>query len=140
MNERSERELTGPFWAAVDRGELVRPVCADCGRSFFSPQVVCPHCQSSAWAYEPSSGRGQVYSHTTIHRPPDPSFVAPYVVADIELEEGWRMFSWIVNCDPTEVAIGMDVEVSFTAGPEGSVLPAFQPVPQALAKSGGGSL
>lgn len=127
--DRTERELTGPFWAAVDRGELVRPVCASCGHSFFSPQVVCPACQSAAWAYESSSGRGHVYSHTTIHRPPDPSFEAPYVVADVELDEGWRMFSRIVGCEPATVHIDMPVKVAFHAGPDGQLLPCFEPMP-----------
>lgn len=126
-DERSQRELTGPFWAAVDRGQLVRPVCRRCGRSHFRPQVLCPHCQSSDWAYEPSTGRGQVYSHTTIHRAPDPTFDPPYVVADVELEEGWRMFSWIVNCSPADVSIDLSVRVCFVPGPDGRLVPAFEP-------------
>ena len=56
---------------------------------------------------------GAVVSHTTIHRPPDPRFEAPYVVADVEVDEGWRMFTWIVGCDPSEVSIGQRVEVCF---------------------------
>jgi len=125
----AEGDLTGPFWDAVDRGELVRPVCSACGHNFFSPYVVCPACQSSDWDYQPSAGRGRVYSHTTIHRPPDPSFDAPYVVADIDLDEGWRMFAWVVNCDPGLVHIDMPVHVHFVDGPGGRRLPAFEPAP-----------
>ena len=127
MTARVERELTGPFWAAVERGELVRPVCARCQCSFFSPQVVCPRCQSPEWNYQQSSGRGEVVSHTTIHRPPDPRFEAPYVVADVEVDEGWRMFTWIVGCDPSEVSIGQRVEVCFMPGIDGDPVPAFAP-------------
>lgn len=125
---RAERPLTGPYWAAVDRGELVRPVCASCARSHFSPQVVCPWCQSSEWSYRPSTGRGVVYSHTTIHRPPDPTFSAPYLVADVEMDEGWRLFTWIVNCAPATVRIGLPVQVVFVDGVDGERLPAFEPV------------
>lgn len=121
--------LTGPFWAAVDRAELVRPVCGACGASFFSPQVVCPRCQSGDWSYSPSAGEGRIYSHTTVHRAPDPTFEAPYVVADVEVVEGWRMFAWIVNCDPAEVHIDMPVRVTFIDGPHGRRLPAFEPIP-----------
>jgi uncharacterized OB-fold protein len=124
---RSERDLTGPFWAAADRGELVRPVCHDCGLSFFTPQVVCPFCQSPAWSYQPSLGTGRVYSHTTVHRPPDPSFEPPYVIADVEVVEGWRMMTWIVNCEPEQVSIDMAVRVCFVTGPVGEILPAFEP-------------
>lgn len=127
MTRRSERELTGPFWAAVDRRELVRPVCNACGRSHFSPQVVCPWCQSGDWSYTPSSGAGTISSHTTIHRPPDPTFDAPYVVADVQLEEGWRMFAWIVHVDPVDVHIDMAVRVAFVEGADGELVPGFEP-------------
>jgi len=89
--------------------------------------VVCPFCQSSNWSYEPSSGRGSIYSFTTIHRPPQPEFAAPYVVADIEMDEGWRLFSWITTCKPADVSIGMLVTVTFGTGIDGELLPLFQP-------------
>lgn len=125
--KRTERELTGPFWAAVEQRRLVRPVCGGCEASFFSPQVLCPHCQSVDWTYRPSRGTATVYSHTTVYRPPDPSFEVPYVIADVELDEGWRMFTWIVNCEPEDVHIGLAVEVCFVAGPDGELLPMFEP-------------
>ena len=127
VSERYERPLTGPFWQAVDERRLVRPRCRSCGSSFFSPQVVCPSCQSAHWSYAPSRGVGVVYSHTTVHRPPDPSFTAPYVIADVELDEGWRMFAWIVNCKPDAVHIGMPVQVCFVPGADGELVPAFEP-------------
>lgn len=125
--DRTHRPLTGEFWAAVDRGQLVRPVCGECGQSFFVPQLACPRCQSTNWAYEPSSGRGRVYSHTTIHRPPTPDFKAPYVLADVDVEEGWHLLTWIVDCEPTLVDIGLAVTVRFITGPDGHRLPAFAP-------------
>ena len=127
VEDRSLRPLTGEFWAAVDRGELVRPVCGDCGQSFFVPQFACPKCQSTNWAYEPSSGRGRVYSHTTVHRPPTPEFDAPYVLADVDIEECWHLLTWIVGCEPDEVSIDMPVSVRFVAGPDGHRFPAFAP-------------
>ena len=48
-------------------------------------------------------------------------------MADIEMEEGWRLFSWITNCDPANVSIGMDVTVTFAPGADGEVLPVFEP-------------
>jgi len=132
--DRSMRPLTGEFWAAVDRGELVRPVCGDCGRSFFVPQFSCPQCQSANWSYQPSSGRGRVYSCTTVHRPPTPAFEAPYVLADVDVEEGWHLLTWIVGCEPSEVAIDMAVSVRFVAGPDGHRLPAFAPEEQEAAR------
>ena len=125
--DRADRALTGEFWAGVDRGALLRPVCGRCGRSFFTPQVVCPFCGSEQWAYEPSSGRGTVYSYTVVHRPPEPAFWAPYVLAIVDVAEGWSLLTWIVDCPAPEVHVGMEVEVRFTAGPDGALLPAFAP-------------
>ena len=125
--DRADRALTGEFWAGVDRGELLRPVCGHCGRSFFTPQVVCPFCGSEQWAYERSGGRGTVYSFTVVHRPPEPAFEAPYTLAIVDVAEGWSLLTWIVDCAPGDVHIGMDVEVRFVAGPDGALLPAFGP-------------
>ncbi|MCY3663460.1 MAG: Zn-ribbon domain-containing OB-fold protein [bacterium] len=125
--DRADRALTGEFWAGVDRGELLRPVCGRCGRSFFTPQVVCPLCGSGRWTYEPSAGRGTVYSFTVVHRPPEPAFEAPYTLAIVDMAEGWHLLTWIVDCPADEVRIGMEVQVRFTAGPDGALLPAFAP-------------
>lgn len=127
LPDRADRGLTGPFWAGVDRGELVRPVCGRCGRSFFTPQVVCPYCGSGRWSYEPSAGRGTVYSFTVVHRPPEPAFAAPYTLAIVDVAEGWHLLTWIVDCPATDVRIGMDVQVRFVPGPDGALLPAFAP-------------
>ena len=125
--DRAGRALTGEFWAGVDRGELLRPVCGRCERSFFTPQVVCPFCGSGQWSYEPSAGLGAVYSFTVVHRPPEPAFEAPYVLAIVDVTEGWHLQTWIVDCPPDEVRIGMEVQVRFVAGPDGALLPAFAP-------------
>lgn len=125
--DRADRALTGEFWAGVDRGELLRPVCGRCGRSFFTPQVVCPSCGSEQWDYQPSAGTGTVYSFTVVHRPPEAAFEAPYVLAIVDVAEGWSLLTWIVDCPASEVRIGMGVQVRFVAGPDGALLPAFAP-------------
>ncbi|MYI56161.1 MAG: hypothetical protein F4062_03895 [Acidimicrobiia bacterium] len=106
---------------------MLRPVCGRCERSFFTPQVVCPLCGSGQWTYEPSEGRGAVYSFTVVHRPPEPAFEAPYTLAIVDVAEGWHLLTWIVDCPPDEVRIGMEVQVRFVAGPDGALLPAFAP-------------
>ncbi len=118
--------LTQPFWDAARDGHLVRQVCRACGKSFFSPQVACPGCLSEVWDWVPSSGRGEVYSRTVVHRAPSAGFEIPYVYAVIDLEEGWSMMANVIGCDTAEVAIGMPVTVTFVD--LGSiVLPAFEP-------------
>lgn len=113
--------LTEGFWEAAARGELVRPVCSACGRSFFTPQICCPFCLSEEWTYEPSSGRGVVYSATVAHRAPIPGFEPPYQVAIVDLEEGWHMLCNLTTAEP--VAIGTSVRVVFRDGK-----PCFAPV------------
>lgn len=125
--QRAGGEMTAPFWEASARHELVRPVCGACGRSFFVPQYLCPHCGSEDWGYQPSDGRGVIATYTVVHRAPDPRFETPYVVAVVELaDEGWSLMTNIVGVDGGDVEIGMPVEVSWIEF-EGDTLPAFAP-------------
>lgn len=119
--------MTQPFWDAAADHVLVRPVCRSCGRSFFSPRLACPACLSEDWSYEPSSGRGTVHSFTVVHRAPREGFEVPYVVADVDVEEGWNLMTTIVGCPPAAVRIGQAVVVSWLEVEPGTVLPAFSP-------------
>jgi len=116
--------FTAPFWDAAEQHRLVRPYCSRCDRSFFTPQLVCPGCQRRDWEWRASDGHGVVYSHTTVHRAPDEDFETPYVLAVVDLLEGWSMLTTIVGQSPDEVAIGDAVEVSWIRS-QGRMLPAF---------------
>lgn len=120
---------TQPYWEAAKRHELLLQRCLDCGQYRFYPRIVCPQCMSDKTEWVKASGRGEVYSFTITYRPPSPAFAAdvPYVVAIIELQEGVRMMSNIVGCDPHEVKIGMPVEVVFEDISEDIALPKFRP-------------
>jgi uncharacterized protein len=120
--------LTDAFWAAAGRRELVRPVCRACGRNFFTPQVACPACLSEDWSYEPSSGRGTVYSATVVHTPPSPGFAVPFRLAVVDLEEGWSMLAELVHGPDARLpAIDAPVRVTWIER-DGRVLPAFTEV------------
>lgn len=127
--------LTEPFWAAARERRLVRPYCPDCDRSFFTPQIACPRCLSTAWEYRESSGRGTVYSATVVHRAPYPGFTSPYHVAIVDLDEGWQMLSNVVDPDASReaggvgakpVPIGTRVTVDWLPLDERIVLPVFR--------------
>lgn len=109
--------LTTPFWQATSLGRLVRPVCSTCQTNFFVPSLVCPRCLSSDWRYLQSDGRGVVYSHTTVHRGPDKTWRVPFVLAIIDLNEGWSMLSRLLVSPPDDSSpgslIGSSVEVTF---------------------------
>jgi uncharacterized OB-fold protein len=89
---------------------------------------MCPWCQSLDWDTVEASGRGRVYSFVVNHYPQVPAFDYPLVVGLIELDEGTRLVSNVVNIDPGDVVVGMPVEVEFTDFDEDLTLPQFHPV------------
>lgn len=102
--------------------------CVDCERAVFYPRLRCPHCWGNALTWVEASGRGTVASYTIIHRPGHPAFAAdaPYVVALVDLAEGVRILSNIVNCPIETVQVEMPVNVVWEAQGE-FTLPKFQP-------------
>jgi uncharacterized OB-fold protein len=122
-----------PFWDAVRRHELRLQRCQACGQFWFPPSNVCPECLSPAWAWELVSGRGTVFSFVVMHRAYHPGFkdALPYNVAVIELEEGPRLVSNVVDCRNEELYVGMPVEVAFDDVTDTVTLPKFRPRPGA---------
>jgi uncharacterized OB-fold protein len=122
-------ELTAPYWEAAKQGRLLIQHCRACGRSWHPPTPVCNACQSFDVEWRESSGRGEVYSHTTIHHPTHVAMQGrtPYLVALVDLEDGPRLVANIRDCPMEEVRIGLKVEVTFEEIAPGVVLPQFRP-------------
>lgn len=105
-----------PFWANLKEHKLTCQRCSACGKFFgFPPQLVCPHCLASEHEWAPLSGKGKVYSFVTYQRAWHPTYQdkVPYNVSLIEMEEGVRMISNVVDCPPEAVKIGMPVAVIY---------------------------
>ena len=119
--------LSRPHWDGCRDGVLRVQRCTACRTIVFIPQPICTHCQGDTLAWIDSSGRGTVYSYTIVHRPPRPEFDTPYVVAIVELEEGWHMLTNVVGCDPADVRVGLPVRVAFRPMSEEITLPMFEP-------------
>ena len=119
--------LSRPHWDGCRAGVLRVQRCGDCGAYVFIPEPVCTTCQSEALEWVESSGRGTLYSYTTIHRPQRPEFEVPYTVAIVELEEGWHMLTNLVECEPSQIEAGLPVEVTFRRMSEEISLPMFRP-------------
>ena len=90
----------------------------------------CPSCGAEDLRWKSVSGRGSVYTYTVAHRPPHPVFMdqCPLVIAVVELEEGPRLMTNIVGCDPEAVKVGMAVQVDFEPIDDSELeLPVFRP-------------
>ena len=119
--------LSRPHWEGCQAGVLRVQRCRDCGHFVFIPQPLCTRCQSEALEWVASTGCGSVYSYTVVHRPPRPAFAVPYVIAIVELEEGWHMLTTLVDVAPADVRVGLPVEVTFRPMSEEISLPYFRP-------------
>ena len=126
---RIDEESKG-FWEACQRHELVLQRCRDCGKFRYYPRALCPHCLSDRTEWVLSSGRGTVYTFTVTHQNQAPGFrdSLPYVMAYVELDEGVRMLTNIVDCDPAHVKIGMPVQVVFEDATPEVTVPKFKPL------------
>jgi uncharacterized OB-fold protein len=115
------------YWEGCGRGELVLQRCPACDLVQHRPRGVCAHCLSSDLEHFVASGRGVVYSCTVIHQNGIPPFrdACPDVLAYVDLEEGPRLMTNIVGCDPGTVEIGMDVVIEFVPAGEGLGVPRF---------------
>lgn len=126
---RIDEESKG-FWEACQRHELYIQRCRACDSARYYPRALCPQCLSDDTEWVLSSGKGTVYTYTVTRQNQAPGFrdALPYVLAYVELDEGVRMLTNIVECDPDAVRIGMAVEVVFDdVTPEAS-LPKFKPL------------
>jgi uncharacterized OB-fold protein len=115
---------TEPFWAGCARGVLVLPRCDRCGEHIWYPRRYCPFCSSRQVSWVEVSGRGTIYSFTVMRRGDGPyRAVAPYVLAYVELDEGPRVLTNIVEVDVERVAVGQAVRAVFDpAGDQDAIL------------------
>lgn len=116
-----------PFFDAAREEKLLIQRCTHCGKHQFYPRKICIHCGDEGVEWVEATGKGKVHTFTVVHRG-IPGWVegGPYVAAVIDLEEGARMTSNVVECSPADVSVGMPVEVTFVD--EGRyVLPRFRP-------------
>jgi uncharacterized OB-fold protein len=114
------------FYEHCRQGELRFQRCTSCGKWRHVPRHKCGACSSWEWEWARSSGRGQVFSWTVVCRPMHPEFVeVPYAPAIIEMEEGVRLVSWVVDCPPDELRKGLPVEVFFDSVTDEVTLPKF---------------
>lgn len=121
--------LTMPFWEATRVESLVLQRCRDCAQPIWYPREVCPTCLRSDLDWRAATGAGSVYAVSVQHRPANPTMArrVPYVVALVELDEGVRLMTNVVDCDPRSVVPGLGVAVCWEPLTDGRKLPLFRP-------------
>ena len=116
---------TLPWWEAAAEHRLVAQKCASCGFLRHPPGPVCPECSSFDADWVELSGQGTVYTFTVVQQQFVPADL-PYVVIAVDLPEGVRIVSNLVDVDPTDVRIGMPVQLVWEDMSEELSLPRFQ--------------
>jgi uncharacterized OB-fold protein len=118
-----------PYWDGLRDRKLLMPRCDACGKYWFPPSLLCPHCNATKWTWASTSGHGRIFSYVVYHRVYHPGFAdeVPYAVAVIELDEGPRMISNVLGIAPDKLACDMRVEVVYQPITETITLPKFKP-------------
>jgi uncharacterized protein len=131
-----ERELpqvedeTRPYWEAAKQGRLLVKRCNACHAVHHYPRPFCPTCWSEDVEWQEVSGRGTLYTYSVVFR----NDLAPfnewgaYVPAIVELEEGPRLMTNIVDAEPSTLTVGMPVQVAYRELTEEWSAPVFRPV------------
>jgi uncharacterized OB-fold protein len=119
--------MTKEFWDGASRGKLMLQYCRDAGKFQFYPRPVSIYTGKRNLEWREASGKGSVYTYTVTHRGPAPfRGIPPYIIATVELDEGVRMMSNLINCEAEDVRVGMRVRVAWTQAGEYR-FPVFEP-------------
>ncbi len=120
---------SAPYWSAAREGKLVVQRCESCGKHQLYGRALCKFCGGDV-TWVDASGQGTVFSFTVIRQNYSRPFRdwIPYVVALVDLDEGPRVMTNIVGCDPDDVVIGMDVVARFEVVSDEAGIVLFEPV------------
>jgi uncharacterized OB-fold protein len=120
-----------PYWDGLKEHKLMLPKCTTCNRVFFYPRVLCPHCHARDITWIQASGKGKLHAFEIAYQSFNRAMKVktPYILALVELEEGPRMLSNLINIepDPAVVKCDMPVEVVFSPLTDDITIPLFQP-------------
>lgn len=106
---------TEGYWRAAAEGRLVATACGACGAITHFPRPFCPTCWSDDVSEAELTGKGTLYAYSVVHNNPMPPFadLVPYVAALVDLDEGPRMMTRLVDVEPAHVRIGMRLCATF---------------------------
>lgn len=118
------------FWEKSQQHVLVVPECNNCGYLFWPIGPVCKRCLSLDVGWREVSGRGQISSWVVFHKGWSEYLktVTPYVVVQVELEEGPRLTTNLVGCEQEEARVGLPVQAVWEEVTDEVTLLQFTPV------------
>lgn len=118
----------GWWWERVAQDEVL-PIqrCCGCEKLRHPPRPMCDVCGSLEFDSIAASGQGTIHTFTVIHQPQVPGYQYPLVAIIVDLEEGERMASTLIDCEPEDVRIGMPIEVVIQTDDDGFKIPLFRP-------------
>jgi uncharacterized protein len=121
---------TRHFWEGCKVGELRLQRCRRCSEAYFPPRPFCPNCASRDIEVFKASGNATLYSYIINHRPRADIGSEPHSIAVVELTEGPRMMTNVINCPQTPEALQLDMPLRVVFGKESAdiSLPYFEPV------------
>jgi uncharacterized protein len=116
------------YWQSAADGQLVVQRCTDCGRYQFYPRALCTACTGET-EWVAATGRGTLHTFTVIRQNRSEAFahLSPYAVGIVELEEGVRMMSNIIDCDVEQLHVDMELEVVLIRAADDVGLPFWRP-------------
>jgi uncharacterized OB-fold protein/acyl dehydratase len=114
------------FWEGIATRKLLIQRCDSCGTLRHPPGPMCPECHSLKWSAVEASGRGTIHSFVVMHQPQLPGLDYPLPVLLVELEEGTRIVTNILDAKPEEVEVGKPVTLDFVEVEPDYLLPAFR--------------
>lgn len=122
-------EDSAPFWEFLQQGELRLQRCTACSTFAHPPRQMCEACGSFEREWAPVSGHGTVYSFVITRQAIHPSFEGhtPYATVLVELDEGPRLTSNLVDVAVDDLQIGLRVELVLISVSEEVTLPLFRP-------------
>jgi uncharacterized OB-fold protein len=122
-------DFTQAWWDAVGDGRLLIMRCSTCGRAHYYPRPFCPRCGADTVSWEEASGDATLYTWSVVYQNDLPPFNerVPYVAAVVDLAEGPRMMTTVVDCDPTALTVGMALRVTYEDRTDDVTVPVFAP-------------
>lgn len=124
--ESKEHNRIHQFYDNLREGRLTTTQCANCGQISWPPRIVCPQCMSDKLNWVDFPEAGSVYAYTVQLNGNPPGFPPPLIYALIDFDNGVRIISPVVDCDPGEVQVGSEVVLKVIPAPRERVLFFFQ--------------